>query len=220
MADDPPSVAEAEAAAIRRRWITLAEILGVAGLVVSGLALWNSYQERTGEAADKAAARREALAQSRTVVLRGTADRDGARLSLAPADPAQTIQSQTIVFPTALAVEPIDTVADSRIEARWFRGGILRATAEDEERAESREGDRQVPIAIVTRFYSGGSMFTDWAVYSLIYRVEGGGLFEGRKIRLRGISRLQPARVENPAAARARIDAMWAARRGGPRPGG
>ncbi len=217
MAENPSSP-EAEAAAIRRRWITLAEIVGVAGLLVSGLALWNSYQERNSEAPEKAAARREALAQSLTVVLRGTADREGARLSLAPADPAQTFQSQTIAFPAALGIAPIETVADPRIEARWFRREILRATAGDDEPSAGREGDRQVPIAITSRFYSGGAMFTDTAVYALIYRVEGGGLFEGRKIRLGGLSRLQLAGADDPAAARTRINAMWTAQRREARP--
>lgn len=209
MADEPSSP-EAEAAAIRRRWITLAEIVGVAGLLVSGLALWNSYQERSSEAADKEAARREAQLQALTVVLRGTADREGTRLSLAPADPAQTLQSQTIAFPAALGIAPIETVADPRIEARWFRREILRATAGEDERAASREGDRQVPIAITSRYYNSGSMFADTAVYALIYRVEGGGLFEGREIRLRGLSRLELAGVDDPAAALARVNAMWA----------
>jgi hypothetical protein len=198
--------AEGETARIRRRWITLAEIVGVGGLVISGLALWNSYQERDSEAADKAAERREALAQAQTVVLRGTSDRNGSRLSLAPADPAQTIQSQRIAFPTVLGVAPVETVADHRIEARWFRREILRATAGEREADDS---DRQVPIAIETRFYSGSAMLRDIAVYILVYRVEGGGLFEGREIRLRGLSRLATAEVSELAAARTRIDRMW-----------
>ena len=198
---------EGEKAAIRRRWITLAEILGVGGLIISGLALWNSYQERTGEAAEKAAARRDALDEAQTVVLRGTADRNGSRLSLVPADPAQTIQSQRILFPAALGVTPVETIADPRVEARWFRREILRATAQER---IAENADRQVPVAIETRFYSGGEMLRDSAVYSLVYRVEGGGLFEGREIRLRGLSRLELDSVSDPAAAQARIDNMWA----------
>ena len=31
-----------EAARARRRWLTLAEILGVAAVLISGLTLWNS----------------------------------------------------------------------------------------------------------------------------------------------------------------------------------
>ena len=38
--------AKAEAARIRRRWLTLGEILAVAAVAISGLTFWNSYSER------------------------------------------------------------------------------------------------------------------------------------------------------------------------------
>ncbi len=34
----------AEAAAIRRRWINLGEVLAVIAVLISALTLWNSYQ--------------------------------------------------------------------------------------------------------------------------------------------------------------------------------
>ena len=166
--DDPKRQAEAaEAAATRRRWINLAEIVAVAGLLISGLALWNGYRERTGEETDKVAARKQALAQATTMVLRGTPDRRGGRLSLAPADPEQTIQSQAVLFPTALAVAPVEVMADPRVEAAWFRREILRATADD----GGHDEDRRVPVAITTRFYRDGALFTDTAV--LLHRLPG-----------------------------------------------
>lgn len=216
-ADDPErQTAAAEAAATRRRWINLAEFVAVAGLLISGLALWNSYQERSGEETDKVAARKQAQAQAMTMVLRGTADREGERLSLAPADSGQTIQSQRIVFPTALGVTPVDTMADPRIEAAWFRRETLRATAEDGKQAGARGADRRVPVAITTRFYRDGALFTDRAVYYIVYRVEGGGLFEGRKLRLLGLSRPEGESIGDPARAQRRLDALWPARPGQP----
>jgi hypothetical protein len=208
--DDLPTLA-AEAAATRRRWINLAEIVAVVGLLISGMALWNSYRERAGEESDKASARSQAQAQARTLILRGTADREGERLSLSPADPEQTIQSQTVDFPAALAVAPVETLADPRIEAGWFRREIVRATADDAE--PSGDADRRVPVAIVTRFYTGGQLWTDVAVYYVVYRVEGGGLLEGRKVRLRGISRLATPRINERPAAQRRINEMWQASR-------
>lgn len=203
--DGPKSEAEkAEAAATRRRWITFAETVAVAGLLVSGLALWNSYRERTSDESDKAAARSQATAEARTMVLRGTVDREGERLTLAPADPAQTIQGQRIVFPMALAVAPVETLADPRIEAGWFRREILHAAGDG-----AREADRRLPVAITTRFYRDGAMLSDTAVYYLVYRIEGGGLLEGRKLRLLGLSRLQLGGADDPAVARRRIDALW-----------
>src|SRR5436189_367795 len=192
--------AEAEKAATRRRWINLAEIVAVAGLLISGLALWNSYRDRTVDESEEAPERTQAEAEARTMVLRGTADGEGGRLSLAPADSEQTIQGQRIVFPTALAVAPMETLADPRIEAAWFRRQILQAVEGD-----GRE-DRRLPVAITTRFYRDGALLSDTAVYYLVYRIKGGGLLEGRKLRLRGLSRAQTA---DPAAARRRIDALW-----------
>lgn len=212
--DDPERRTQAaEAAATRRRWINLAEIVAVAGLLISGVALWNGYQERTGEEADKAAARKQALAQASNMVLRGTPDRGGGRLSLAPADPEQTIQSQVIVFPSALEVTPVETIADPRLEAAWFRREILRATANEGGQAEGRDADRRVPVAITTRFYRDGALFTDTAVYYIVYRVEGGGLFDSREVRLRGLSRLNLGGADDPDVAKNRIDDMWRSRR-------
>src|SRR4051794_23536971 len=78
-----PTREEVEAAAVRRRWITLAEVLGVIAVLISGLTLWNSYRQRSDEEADKAAARSQAAAEAQVLLLRATPDRDGRILSLA-----------------------------------------------------------------------------------------------------------------------------------------
>ena len=203
MADEPRTAVEkAEAAATRRRWINLAEIVAVGGLLISGLALWNSYRDRTVDESEKASERSQARAEARTMVLRANADREGRRLALAPADAEQTIQGQRIVFPTALGVAPVDTLADPRIEAGWFRRELLRAAG------EGGGGERRLPVAITTRFYRDGALLTDTAVYYVVYRIEGGGLLDDRDLRLRGLSRL-PEGAGDPAEARRRIDALW-----------
>jgi hypothetical protein len=213
MTDDipPPGPTEtekAEAARTRRRWLTLAEILGVAAVTISGLTLWNNYQQRTAEEAEKAAASEKASAVSRMLLLRGTADRRGDRLTLVPADEAQTIQTQTIAFPTALAVAPVETVSDARIEAGWFRRPLVRAVDD----AERERGDARLPVAITTRFFSGGTIVEDTTIYDVGYLIEGGGLLEGDHVRLRGLSRVEPVA---PARAQARLDALWQDRRPG-----
>ena len=52
MTDQTPSE-KAEAAAVRRRWINLGEILAVVAVLISGLTLWNSYTERSHAEAEK-----------------------------------------------------------------------------------------------------------------------------------------------------------------------
>ncbi len=212
MKDEKSPGEAAEAAATRRRWINLAEILAVGGLLISGLALWNAYQERTGEQAEKEAARREASAEAQTLLLRAVADREGERLSLAPADPAQVIQSQTVTFPSPLGVAPVETVIEPRIEARWFERALLRAREAAGEAGEGR-GDARVPVAIATSFVRGSGTYRDTAIYDVGYRVEGGGLFSGRDIRLRGLSRAETAPARG---AQARLDAIWRSRRPAP----
>ena len=208
-----PTGEEVEAARVRRRWITLAEVLGVIAVLISGLTLWNSYQQRSSDEADKAAARSEASAEARTLLLRATPDRDGRTLTLAPAAEGQTIQNQTIAFPTALDVAAVDTVSEPRIEAGWFEQALLHAR-EAAGRGESR-GDERFPVAITTAFFSGGAMHRDSAIYDVGYRVEGGGLFGGHKVRMRGISRVGSVPER---ALRERLDLLWRSRQPAPRP--
>lgn len=202
--DDLPTEA-AEAARTRRRWINLAEILAVIAVLISGLTLWNSYKERTSEEAEKAAAKAEANAEAQRLLLRGTPDRDGERLALAPADAAQAIQSQTIAFPAALGAASVDTVIEPRIESAWFARPVLRGRDGD---AETR-GDERVPVAITTLFVVAGQTHRDTAIYDVGYRVDEGGLIGGGRLRLRGLSRVESVA---PGRAQARLDALWRAR--------
>ena len=214
MTDDPVPVPDPEAAAVRRRWITLAEILGVIAVLISGLTLWNNYRQRTGEEAEKEAARRNAAADAQTLLLRARADPEGRRLSLSPADADQAIQNQAISFPVALGAAPIETVADARVEAGWFERKLLRALSR-EDGEDERRGDRRLPVAIVTTFYSGGTLHRDAAIYDIGFRISGGGLLGDRDIRLLGLSRVEAVR---PDRAQARLDALWRSRRPAPVP--
>ena len=195
-----------EAAAIRRRWITLGEVLAVAAVAISGLTFWNSYQERKGAEAERVAHAREAEANARkaeqsqaALVLKATPENDGRRLSLTALDPEQAIQSQRILFPTALGVDPVETVADARIEARWFADPLEKAIDD-----RKWSGDARLPVALVTRFVVNGTMRSDAAVYQLGLRRDD-GLF-GSAIRLRGLSLVGRTSAK---AAQAKVDALW-----------
>lgn len=213
---DPPPIPtreQAEAAAVRRRWITLAEVLGVIAVLISGLTLWNSYRQQNADEADKAAARSQAAAEAHILLLRASPDREGRTLGLASAGAGQTIQNQNINFPGPLGVAAVDTVIEPRIEAGWFEQALLRAR-EAGGQGESR-GDERIPVAITTFFFSEGAMHRDSAIYDIGYRVEGGGLFGGHKIRMRGISRVETA---SPRTLQSRLDAIWRSRQPAPRP--
>ncbi len=191
-----------EAAAIRRRWITLGEILAVVGLLISGLALWNSWSERSAAEKERAAAKAQQANVSRTLLLKPSGG--GKRLGLTAHDPDQAIQSQRLVFPSAFGLGAFETT-EPRIEAEWVKRALKKAREKD----EKVRGDARMPVAITTRFITGGHSFSDTALYDVGYTSSGGGLFEGSEVDLKGLSLI---RRTTEAAAQERLDALWTAR--------
>lgn len=205
MADDRKT-GETEAAAVRRRWINIGEAVAVAAVLISALTFWNSYSERRSAEAARQSEQRSAVAKARTIVLKATPEHGGDRLSLSPIGD-QTIQGQTIAFPSALGIDPVDTVSEPRIEAGWFGKAVKkarRAAGRDEDEA----GDERLPVAITTRYYSDGALLSDVSLYDVGYEVEGRFL-RGSAVRLRGLSLIGRAGAGN---AQARLDASWEAR--------
>jgi hypothetical protein len=205
MSDDRQTPAERkEAAAIRRRWITLGEILAVIGVLISALALWNSWSERNAAEEARAAEKTQQANASRLVVLRASGS--GKRLSLAAHDSDQAIQGQTLLFPSAFGLGAFDTT-EPRIEAEW----VGRAARKAREKDEKVRGDLRLPVAITTRFIADGRSFTDTALYDVGYKESGGGLFDDRDVELKGLSLIGRT---TEAAAQKRLDALWARRAG------
>ena len=211
MADRQSAEEKREAAAIRRRWITLGEILAVVAVVISGLTFWNSYRERTTTEADRAAEKaREVAAQAKQaslnqrITLRATPADGGKRLMLAPLDRDQAIQNISIAFPSALEAEAVDSIIQPRIEASWLEDAA-RAARKNRETASA---DRRLPIAVTTRFVSGGETYTDTTLYDVGYRLDS-GLLGGTDVELRGLSQIERAEA---STAQARLDAIWKSR--------
>jgi hypothetical protein len=205
MSDDRQTPAERkEAAAIRRRWITLGEILAVIGVLISGLALWNSWSEREAAEKERAAEKAQQASVSQILLLRPSGG--GKRLALAAHDPDQAIQSQTLLFPSAFGLGAFDTT-EPRIEAEWVKRAVKKAHEKD----GKVRGDARMPVAIVTRFVADGRSFTDTALYDVGYKESGGGLFEGSEVELKGLSLIGRSTA---ATAQKRLDSLWAARAG------
>jgi hypothetical protein len=192
-----------EAASIRRRWITLGEVLTVIAVVISALALWNNWSERTDSEASKRAEARQSSTRAGTLVLIATAQ-GSHELALKPASAAQSVQSQTVAFPGALGVEPADTTGEPRIEAAWFEGALKKARGKAGLPDDSR-GDERLPVAITTRFLVDGDPHEDVAIYDIGYTISGHWL-AGHSVALRGLSLV--SRVKS-AQAQAMLDARW-----------
>lgn len=184
---------------MKMRWLTLGETVAIAAVVISGLGLYNSWNRAETPAPAVGSARKAS-----PLTLRATAQGDGARLVLSPVSAAQVVQSQTIAFPKALGVAPIETTGDPRIEAGWVDAPLRRAAAAKDPGA----GDRRVPVLITTRYIEDDAEKTDTAIYQLGYALSEGGLFGGRHVRLRGLSLAQ----RGAADGQKRIDAQWEAR--------
>ena len=147
----------AEAAKQRRRWISVGETIGILALIISGISLWDSHQDRVES---RAAASKVIPVAVVPLVLKAQAADEGAMLGLNSPNPDRVIQTQTIVFPTALEIASADTVGNPRIEAAWFAGGLRKALG------DMRKHGR-LPVGIITRYTDNGVERTDTAIYDI-----------------------------------------------------
>jgi hypothetical protein len=193
----------AETAAIRRRWITLGEILALIAVVISALTLWNSWSERSEGETTKAAEAQRATTHAGILVLTAI-DLSERELVLKPTSTEQSVQGQTITFPTALGVAPADTTGEPRIEAEWFEHPLKKAR-DVTGLPDTSRGDERLPIVITTRFLVNGATHEDVALYDLGYSISGRWL-GGHSISLRGISLVSHL---STGSDRARLDARW-----------
>jgi hypothetical protein len=192
-------------AATRRRWVTLGEVLAVLAVMISGLTLWNSWSERRESDAAKTAEAQKTTDRAGRLLLLAT--NSGKRvLSLKAAGIEQSVQGQTIAFPSALGLKPVETTGEPRIEGGWFEDALKQARQAAHLPDDSR-GDEAIPLAITTRFLVDGEEHEDVAIYDVGYGITGHFL-GGHTVTLRGISLV--ARVK-AGAAQARLDTRWRA---------
>jgi len=203
---ETPAVQAVEAARIRRRWLTLGEILAVVAVVISALTFWNSYSERRNSEAERAAASAASDRSAATILFRATIADDGRALALAPIGD-KTVERQSFAFPPALGIAEAETMADGRIEARWFADAVKKARKAAGRDDESK-GIERLPVLVTTRFAVGSALHSDSAIYEIGYVIQGGGLLGGDSVRLRGLTRVGAAGKD----AEARLDTLWKAR--------
>lgn len=163
--DDQPQRSEAraqEAAAIRRRWITLGEGVAVLAVLISGLTLYFNWQDKRDTRAQQVAQSRKEDARAQVLVLHA-ARVEAQRIDLSALADNQLIQGQTIRFPTALGLAPVETTGKPRIEARWFADALKRAR-DKAGLPDDSVGDERLPVAITTRFLVEGQSHEDVAL--------------------------------------------------------
>ena len=199
-------VERAEAAATRRRWITLAELVGVAGLLIAALSLWMSWSDRRADQQERQAEKASETKVKTLVLLTATPEKDGRRLALK--DSAHEVQSIDVRFPASLGLAAQSSVLDPRIESSWFADAILKMV---EKGPDKREG--RLPVLITSNYWDADQQRSDSAIYDVVWFTEGSFMgVSGRSLRLKGI--LLRERTASPA----RLDAIWAKEK--PKPAG
>ncbi|HEX2624494.1 MAG TPA: hypothetical protein VHM21_04500 [Sphingomicrobium sp.] len=170
MTDKPPT----EEQKVRRRWINLGEFVAVAGLIISGLALWNSWQREDDQPAAPVVVEKE---RRIPLALRGTVDDDGKQVTLAAIEPGHSIDSLTITA-TGSATGTASVGSGGALTARevesWFP------------KDAKRDAGGTLRLTVATDYIEAGEDRTAKQLYLLSYRWSDGGLFGGKSLRLTG----------------------------------
>jgi hypothetical protein len=188
------AVDRAEAAATRRRWVSLAELVGVAGLIIAALGLWMTWSDRRADATAKHA-EQASEAKVRTLVML-KASGSGNQLTLS--DAAHDVQSIDVYFPKALGLAAQKDV-DPKIDADWFSAQLLGLADGGQ---DARQG--RLPLLIVAQYWDGDVQRHDSAIYDVTWKTESRFL-RGRVLKLVGL------KLRERTASTARLDAIWAA---------
>lgn len=181
----------------RRRWITLAEAVAVAGVLIGALTLYLSWSEKREERADRAAAARSEKRAASVITLRATRSKGGDRLDLG--DAAHPVDSIDVAFPTALEVPARSGLVKPAIDREWIERAVLDLSN------DQRSG--RVPVLITSTFWEGADKHIDRAIYDVAWTRDAGGLggLLGDGIKLEGMS------LRERSGGQARLDAIWTA---------
>ena len=185
----------AEAAATRRRWVSLAEIVAVAGVLIGALTLWNSWSERRDAQAEKHLTAAQEAAKGRRVDLTATVEDNGRALTLK--DESHDIRDVAFAFPKALGVARQQPVADARVDAKWFEAPLLKLT---DGGPDDRTG--RLPTLVTVHYWDGDQLRRGNAIYDIVWRTEG-RMLRGRALKLEGF------KLHQRGATQAQLDALW-----------
>jgi hypothetical protein len=190
------------------RWLSLAEIVGIAALAIAALGYWDTHRERKLTEAERVAEAKEKQAEARAGALKlsflmtGSPEAGGERLRLATVHPEQVIQTQAISFPSEIRGDAEQTTGNPRLEAGWIEDGLSKA---DHARGGKLRHGR-LPVGIVTVFIEDGQTKTDRSIYLVGYSAHP-RMLRSDKVELEGLSLVRRGVGDNLQAA---VDGIWA----------
>lgn len=168
-----------EQAATRRRWISLAEFVAVAGLLIGALTLYLNWSDRRD---DRLAAESTKAGEARErarIDLSASAENDGRALLLK--NERHDITDISVRFPGALGVGVKRSGARPMIEAAWIETALLKAT---DGGPDDREG--RLPVLVTARYLDGDTPRSATDTYDLIWKTDG-RVLRGRSLSLEGL---------------------------------
>ena len=163
----------------RRRWITLAEMIAVVGMLIGAATLYLNWSARRAAEAARAAQTASAEHARGIVTLVGKATNGGDALALSDGD--RNFSAATVTFPKALGVSPQDALPGPRISADWFANALLKAN----EGTNARHG--RLPVLIATSWWDGDRSHSETALYDVLWRTDSRFL-RGKKLVLTGLT--------------------------------
>lgn len=169
-----------EQARTRRRWISLAEFVAVAGLLIGAATFYLNWADRREDKAEKAQAEASETKVKAIATLTGAAQGGGDTLALT--DAAHTLTEATVRFPASLEIPAQDAMPGPAIQARWFAPALLAATDKGPDQQSGR-----LPVLITVGWWDGDAKRTSTARYDLLWSTHG-RVLQGRKLELTGIA--------------------------------
>lgn len=185
-----------EQAKTRRRWLTLAEMVAVSGLVIGAMTLWLNWSGRQEAAREKVATQAASQAAEARFRLQAELARGGKEIRLS--DPRHELLETVVAFPRALKVGA-QSPATARIERDWFATAVLAAT---DGGADDREG--RLPVLVTANYRVGDAIREGRAIVEIVWSTHG-RLIGGRDLEIEAV------RLREDGGSIKRLDALWAA---------
>jgi hypothetical protein len=167
-------MSESPEAKTRRRWINFGEVVALAALIVSAVGVWIAWQSNSNDKPTRVVEQKQAI----PLTLRGTVEHDGRELIIAPVEQSHALESLNLFFSH---MYPLELGSDGSLKADDVAAKVSGKDLD--------KGTHRIKVEIDARYVEMGKVRKTSGTYILRYRVEGGGLFGGRSIRLISMSR-------------------------------
>lgn len=181
-------------AATRRRWVTLAELVAVAGVIIAALTLWNNVSERRADQAERQQDAQETAKKDR-FTLKGSVAKDGQSVMLAR-DEERALDDVRVVFPTPLGLPARDAL-DQVIESDWFADALLKLTDGGSDGQSGR-----LPVLVRYTYAGADGRRSASGMYDVVWSIHG-RLGRGRRLEITDF------RLREQGGTPAELDARW-----------